>query len=197
MATGRRAQQLAVDFIEATRRIKESLPYARISGGVSNVSFSFRGNEPVRRAIHSVFLYHAIAAGMDMGIVNAGDLPVYDTLDPELREAVEDVILNRKARRRLSPTSWRPGPKYKAEGRGAVVEQKWREARLRVSPTPWCAASPSSIEADTEEARRSRSAAARHRGPLMDSMNVVGDCSRGQDVPAPGGQVRGMQVWPI
>src|SRR5512132_4389157 len=80
----------AVDFIEATRRIKAACPHARISGGVSNVSFSFRGNEPVRRAIHSVFLYHAIAAGMDMGIVNVGDLPVYDDIEPELREAVED-----------------------------------------------------------------------------------------------------------
>src|SRR5665213_744039 len=85
-----------VDFIEATRSIKQLLPHARVSGGVSNVSFSFRGNEPVRRAMHSVFLYHAIAAGMDMGIVNAGDLPVYDEIDPELREAVEDVVLNRK-----------------------------------------------------------------------------------------------------
>ncbi len=88
-----------VDFIEATRAIKQLLPHARVSGGVSNVSFSFRGNEPVRRAMHSVFLYHAIAAGMDMGIVNAGDLPVYDEIDPELREAVEDVILNRQGRR--------------------------------------------------------------------------------------------------
>ena len=102
----------AVDFIEATARIKQSLPYARISGGVSNVSFSFRGNEPVRRAIHSVFLYHAINAGMDMGIVNAGDLPVYDDIDAELREAVEDVILNRKPKSaigtRLSVSSTSP-----------------------------------------------------------------------------------------
>ena len=88
----------AVDFIEATRRIKAELPHARISGGVSNVSFSFRGNEPVRRAIHGVFLYHAIAAGMDMGIVNAGDLPVYDDIPEELKVAVEDVILNRPQR---------------------------------------------------------------------------------------------------
>src|SRR4249920_2778172 len=105
----------AVDFIEATRRIKASLPGARISGGVSNVSFSFRGNEPVRRAIHSVFLYHAIAAGMDMGIVNAGDLPVYDDIDPELREAVEDVILNRPPRTNVSNTERLVdlAPKYK------------------------------------------------------------------------------------
>src|SRR5262249_56191304 len=94
----------AVDFVEATRRIKQDLPFARISGGVSNVSFSFRGNEPVRRAIHSVFLYHAIAAGMDMGIVNAGDLPVYDDIDAELRELVEDVILNRPAKGGVSNT---------------------------------------------------------------------------------------------
>src|SRR6201992_283469 len=88
----------AVDFIEAVRRIKQTLPYARISGGVSNVSFSFRGNEPVRRGIHSLVLYHAIAAGMDMGIVNAGELPVYDEISEELKVAVEDVILNRPQR---------------------------------------------------------------------------------------------------
>ena len=85
----------ALDFIEATQRIKQQLPGARVSGGVSNVSFSFRGNEPVRRAIHGVFLYHAINAGLDMAIVNAGDLPVYDDIPRELRDAVEDVILNR------------------------------------------------------------------------------------------------------
>ncbi|MFN3537615.1 MAG: dihydropteroate synthase, partial [Brevundimonas sp.] len=94
----------AVDFIEAVRVIKQTLPHAKVSGGVSNVSFSFRGNEPVRRAIHSVFLYHAINAGMDMGIVNAGDLPVYDDIDPKLREAVEDVILNRPRRTNVSNT---------------------------------------------------------------------------------------------
>ncbi|HZP67004.1 MAG TPA: dihydropteroate synthase, partial [Rudaea sp.] len=87
----------AVDFIEATRTIKATLPHCHVSGGVSNVSFSFRGNEPVRQAIHSVFLYHAIKAGMDMGIVNAGALPIYDDLEPELRERVEDVVLNRRA----------------------------------------------------------------------------------------------------
>src|SRR5207247_6123796 len=86
----------ALAFIEATRRIKQELPHALVSGGVSNVSFSFRGNEPVREAMHSVFLYHAIAAGMDMGIVNAGQIAVYDDLDPELREACEDVVLNRR-----------------------------------------------------------------------------------------------------
>ena len=84
-----------VDFIEATREIKHTLPHAMVSGGVSNVSFSFRGNNPVREAIHAVFLYHAIKAGMDMGIVNAGQLAVYDDLPEELRDAVEDVVLNR------------------------------------------------------------------------------------------------------
>ena len=88
--------EYAIDFIEATKAIKQQLPYAHISGGVSNLSFGFRGNEPVRRAMHAVFLYHAIAAGMDMGIVNAGELPVYDEIEPELREAVEDVVLNRR-----------------------------------------------------------------------------------------------------
>ncbi len=85
-----------VDFIEATRWIRKNLPYAHVSGGVSNLSFSFRGNERVREAMHSVFLYHAIQAGMDMGIVNAGQMAVYDDLDPELREACEDVVLNRR-----------------------------------------------------------------------------------------------------
>ena len=86
-----------MDFIEATRWIKANLPGAKVSGGVSNVSFSFRGNDPVREAIHTVFLYHAIQAGMDMGIVNAGMVGVYDDLDAELRERVEDVVLNRRA----------------------------------------------------------------------------------------------------
>src|SRR5690606_1430926 len=103
--------------------------YARVSGGVSNVSFSFRGNEPVRRAIHSVFLYHAINAGMDMGFVNAGDLPVYDDIDPELREAVEDVILNRKPKGGGSQTERLVdlAPKYKGgKGQAKVVDLAWR-----------------------------------------------------------------------
>src|ERR671926_317576 len=86
----------AVDFIEATRIIKQKMPLAKVSGGVSNISFSFRGNDPVREAMHAVFLYHAIKAGMDLGIVNAGQIAVYDDLDPELREACEDVVLNRR-----------------------------------------------------------------------------------------------------
>ncbi len=120
----------AVDFIEAVKVIKATLPYARVSGGVSNVSFSFRGNEPVRRAIHSVFLYHAINAGMDMGIVNAGDLPVYDDIDATLREAVEDVILNRPQRTNVSNTERLVdmAPSYKGEkGAAKVVDLKWRD----------------------------------------------------------------------
>jgi 5-methyltetrahydrofolate--homocysteine methyltransferase len=170
----------AVDFIEATRRIKQSLPYARISGGVSNVSFSFRGNEPVRRAIHSVFLYHAIAAGMDMGIVNAGDLPVYDQIDPELREAVEDVILNRPRADGGSPTEWLVdlAPKYKAQkGEAVVVEHKWRDAPVaeRIKHALVYGVTEF-IEADTEEARQQAERPLHViEGPLMDGMNVVGD----------------------
>jgi 5-methyltetrahydrofolate--homocysteine methyltransferase len=166
-----------VDFIEATRSIKQLLPHARVSGGVSNVSFSFRGNEPVRRAMHSVFLYHAIAAGMDMGIVNAGDLPVYDDIEPELREAVEDVILNRRqpgATERLVELA----PKYKG-GKAVerVVDLAWRNGSVaeRLSHA-LVHGLTDYIEADTEEARL---AAARPldviEGPLMDGMNVVGD----------------------
>jgi 5-methyltetrahydrofolate--homocysteine methyltransferase len=170
----------AVDFVEATRRIKQTLPYARVSGGVSNVSFSFRGNEPVRRAIHSVFLYHAIAAGMDMGIVNAGDLPVYDEIPAELREAVEDVILNRKRADGKVPTEVLVdlAPKYK----GGKSEQKgpdlaWREApvaeRLKHALVRGIG---EYIEVDVEEARLTV-ARPLHviEGPLMAGMDVVGD----------------------
>jgi 5-methyltetrahydrofolate--homocysteine methyltransferase len=170
----------AVDFIEATRVIKATLPHAHVSGGVSNVSFSFRGNEPVRRAIHSVFLYHAIAAGMDMGIVNAGDLPVYDDIDAELREAVEDVILNRSQRTNVSNTERLVdlAPRYKGEkGAAKVVDLAWRgqpvakriEHALVHGVTDW-------IEADTEEARAGAERPLHViEGPLMDGMNVVGD----------------------
>ena len=170
----------AVDFIEAVKVIKATLPYARISGGVSNVSFSFRGNEPVRRAIHSVFLYHAINAGMDMGIVNAGDLPVYDTLDPTLREAVEDVILNRPQRTNVSNTERLVdlAPNYKGDkGAARVVDLKWRDQPVgkRIEHA-LVHGITEFIEADTEEARL---AAERPlhviEGPLMDGMNVVGD----------------------
>ncbi|MFZ5670950.1 MAG: methionine synthase [Pseudomonadota bacterium] len=171
----------AVAFIEATRIIKQTLPYARVSGGVSNVSFSFRGNEPVRRAIHSVFLYHAIAAGMDMGIVNAGDLPVYDDIDPELREAVEDVILNRRPTSgAASPTERlvELAPKYKGEaGQEKVADLAWRSAPVaeRLSHA-LVHGITDFIEADVEEARL---AAERPlhviEGPLMAGMDVVGD----------------------
>ena len=170
----------AVDFIEATREIKRTLPYARVSGGVSNVSFSFRGNEPVRRAIHSVFLYHAINAGMDMGIVNAGDLPVYDDIDAELREAVEDVILNRPQRTNVSNTERLVdmAPRYKGEkGQARVVDLKWREQPVgkRIEHA-LVNGITEFIEADTEEARLA-SERPLHviEGPLMDGMNVVGD----------------------
>jgi 5-methyltetrahydrofolate--homocysteine methyltransferase len=170
----------AVDFIEATKVIKTTLPHAKVSGGVSNVSFSFRGNEPVRRAIHSVFLYHAIQAGMDMGIVNAGDLPVYTDIDPVLREAVEDVILNRPQRTNVSNTERLVdiAPSYKGDkGVARVVDLKWRdqpvgkriEHALVNGITDW-------IVADTEEARLGAERPLHViEGPLMDGMNVVGD----------------------
>jgi len=165
-----------VDFIEATRAIKQLLPHARVSGGVSNVSFSFRGNEPVRRAMHSVFLYHAIAAGMDMGIVNAGDLPVYDEIDPELREAVEDVILNRKAgaTERLVEIA----PRFKG-GKAVerVVNLAWRSGTVGERLTHALVHGITEfIEADTEEARLASTRPLDViEGPLMDGMNVVGD----------------------
>ncbi|NBW07480.1 MAG: methionine synthase [Caulobacteraceae bacterium] len=170
----------AVDFIEATKVIKATLPHARVSGGVSNVSFSFRGNEPVRRAIHSVFLYHAIAAGMDMGIVNAGDLPVYSDIDPVLREAVEDVILNRPQRTNVTNTERLVdiAPGFKGDKTEAkVVNLEWRnqpvgkriEHALVNGITEF-------IDADTEEARLSVERPLHViEGPLMDGMNVVGD----------------------
>lgn len=170
----------AIDFIEATRVIKATLPYARVSGGVSNVSFSFRGNEPVRRAIHSVFLYHAIQAGMDMGIVNAGDLPVYDTLDPTLREAVEDVILNRPQRTNVSNTERLVdiAPNYKGDkGVARVVDLKWRETPVgkRIEHA-LVHGITEYIDQDTEEARLSFDRPLHViEGPLMDGMNVVGD----------------------
>nr|WP_312052355.1 methionine synthase [Brevundimonas diminuta] len=170
----------AVDFIEAVRAIKQSLPHARVSGGVSNVSFSFRGNEPVRRAIHSVFLYHAINAGLDMGIVNAGDLPVYDDIDAELREAVEDVILNRPQRTNVSNTERLVdmAPRYKGEkGAAKVVDLKWRDATVakRIEHALVHGITDYIVE-DTEEARQA-SERPLHviEGPLMDGMNVVGD----------------------
>src|SRR5215218_1072012 len=166
-----------VDFIEAVREISRGLPYARTSGGISNVSFSFRGNNPVREAIHAVFLYHAIEAGLTMGIVNAGQLAVYDEIDEDLREAVEDVVLNRRpdsTERLLALTE-----KYRNRG-AAVSDEKdleWRcwpvEKRLEHALVKGIA---EFVEEDTEEARQG---AARPldviEGPLMEGMNVVGD----------------------
>ena len=166
----------AVDFIEATRIIKRTLPHCHVSGGVSNVSFSFRGNELVRQAIHSVFLYHAIAAGMDMGIVNAGAMPIYDDLDPELRERVEDVVLNRRkdATERLLEIAER----YKGK-KGAAREEDlaWRNKpvaqRLAHALVHGIDAF---VEEDTELARQqARRPLDVIEGPLMDGMNVVGD----------------------
>jgi 5-methyltetrahydrofolate--homocysteine methyltransferase len=169
----------AVDFIHATRWIKQNLPYAKVSGGVSNISFSFRGNNKVREAMHSAFLYHAIAAGMDMGIVNAGMLEVYEEIEPELRELVEDVLLNRRPDSTERLVEY--GEKLKATGgANAEAEQKteeWRnlpvEARLSHALVKGI---DQYIEIDTEEARaklgRPLSVI---EGPLMDGMGVVGD----------------------
>ncbi|UYG09549.1 methionine synthase [Halomonas sp. M4R1S46] len=167
----------AVDFIEATRWIREHLPHAMVSGGVSNVSFSFRGNNPVREAIHSVFLYHAIRAGLTMGIVNAGQLAVYDDLPEELREAVEDVVLNRRSdsTERLLDLA----DKYKGDGSGGARKEdlEWRswevEKRIEHALVKGITAY---IEDDTELARqRATRPIEVIEGPLMDGMNVVGD----------------------
>ncbi len=164
------------DFIRATARIKQHLPYVRVSGGVSNISFSFRGNNPVREAMHSVFLYHAIAAGMDMGIVNAGQLAVYDDIPEELRERVEDVILNRRedATERLVDIA----PKYNGKKTENAKENlEWRQyevtKRLEYALVKGLT---EFIEEDTEEARQQLGRAIQViEGPLMDGMNVVGD----------------------
>ncbi|WP_429437101.1 methionine synthase [Paraburkholderia youngii] len=169
----------AVDFIEATRWIKQNLPYAKVSGGVSNVSFSFRGNDPVREAIHTVFLYHAIQAGMDMGIVNAGQLGVYAELDPELRERVEDVVLNRREdgtdRLLEIADKFKSGAAKKEENlewRNQPVEKRLAHALVSGITT--------FIVEDTEEVRAKIAAAGGRpinviEGPLMDGMNIVGD----------------------
>ena len=170
----------AVDFIEATRWIKNNLPHAKVSGGVSNVSFGFRGNNPVREAMHSAFLYHAIKAGMDMAIVNAGMLEVYEEIEPELKELVEDVLLNRRpdATERLVTF----GEKLKAASAGTTatdkkVEEEWRkgtiEERLAHSLVKGI---DLYIEADTEEARaKYGKPLSVIEGPLMAGMSVVGD----------------------
>lgn len=166
-----------VDFIEATREIKNTLPHAMISGGVSNVSFSFRGNNPVREAIHAAFLYHAIKAGMDMGIVNAGQLAIYDDLPEELRNAVEDVVLNRRddATERLLDIA----DQYKGDGStGKKVEDLvWRELAVtkRIEHAMVKGIDTFIVE-DTEEARLQFDRPIQViEGPLMDGMNVVGD----------------------
>ncbi len=169
----------AVDFINATRWIKENLPHAKVSGGVSNVSFSFRGNDPVREAIHTVFLYHAIQAGMDMGIVNAGQLGVYADLDPDLRERVEDVVLNRRedATDRLLEIA----DKFKTGAAKKEENLEWRnqpvEARLSHALVHGIT---TFIVEDTEEVRAKIEQAGGRpinviEGPLMDGMNIVGD----------------------
>ena len=168
------------DFIEATRWIKQNLPHAMISGGVSNVSFSFRGNEPVREAIHAVFLYHAIQNGMDMGIVNAGMLGVYEEIEPELRERVEDVILNRRedATERLLEIAERFN---KSGGEDEAGVEEWREepVRDRITHSLVKGIDTYVIE-DTEELRLEIAEAGGRpieviEGPLMSGMNVVGD----------------------
>jgi len=167
----------AVDFIEAVRDIKKALPHAMVSGGVSNVSFSFRGNNPLREAIHAVFLYHAVKAGMDMGIVNAGQLAIYDDLPEELRERVEDVVLNRRddATERLLDIA----EQYRGDGKKVEVKEdlEWRswpvEKRLEHALVKGIT---DFIDEDTEQARQNADRPLHViEGPLMDGMNVVGD----------------------
>jgi len=165
----------SMEFIEACKILKKKFPESHISGGVSNMSFSFRGNNPVREAMHSVFLYHAMKAGMDMGIVNAGQLAVYDDIDPELRELVEDVVLNRRedATERLLDAA----DKYKGEGQKQEKDEAWREKsvaeRLKYSLVKGI---DKYVVDDTEEARQNFDTSLEViEGPLMDGMNYVGD----------------------
>jgi len=165
----------AVDFIEATRWIKKNLPGARVSGGVSNISFSFRGNNAVREAMHAAFLFHAIHAGLDMGIVNAGQLAVYEEIEPELRERVEDVLLNRRddATERLVDFA----ENVKAKGKTPVTDEAWRkepvEERLKHALVKGIV---DYIDPDTEEARQNcKRPLDVIEGPLMAGMSVVGD----------------------
>src|SRR5687767_11586141 len=168
----------AVDFIEATKEIKRLMPLTKVSGGVSNMSFSFRGNEHVREAMHAVFLYYAIKAGMDMGIVNAGQLVIYDEIEPQLREMCEDVILNRnndnnEATEKLIAFA----ETVKAKGKETIKDEAWRtttvEERLKHSLVNGIT---DYIDTDTEEARlKYPKPLDVIEGPLMDGMNVVGD----------------------
>ncbi|MFB9314727.1 methionine synthase [Nocardioides plantarum] len=169
-----------LDFIEATRWIKDNLPGAKVSGGISNVSFSFRGNNPVREAIHAVFLFHAIEAGLDMGIVNAGALVVYDQVEPELRERIEDVVLNRRpdaAERLLEVAEAHNRAGEKAE----AATEEWRELPVGERITHALVKGiDAHVESDTEELRQLISDRGGRpieviEGPLMDGMNVVGD----------------------
>ncbi|MFM9033993.1 MAG: methionine synthase [Mycobacterium sp.] len=169
-----------IDFIDACAWIKQNLPAAHISGGISNVSFSFRGNNPVREAIHAVFLFHSIKAGLDMGIVNAGALVPYDSIDPELRERIEDVVLNRRedATERLLEIAERFNSTDQAEERGAA---EWRSLPVRERITHALVKGiDAHVDDDTEELRAEIAAAGGRpieviEGPLMDGMNVVGD----------------------
>ncbi|MBA4381089.1 MAG: methionine synthase [Sideroxydans sp.] len=165
----------AVDFIEATAWIRKNLPYAKVSGGVSNVSFSFRGNEPVREAIHTVFLYHAIKAGMNMGIVNAGQLGVYEELPKDLRNAVEDVVLNRHpdAGEKLVQLA----ENFKGGGKEQVEDLEWRKGTVQERLTHALVRGITTyIVEDTEEARlQAKFPVEVIEGPLMTGMNVVGD----------------------
>jgi len=165
----------SVEFINATKELKRRFPHCHVSGGVSNMSFSFRGNNPVREAMHSVFLYHARKAGMDMGIVNAGQLEVYDEIDPELRELVEDVVLNRRddATDRLLEAA----ENYKGEGKREVKDEAWRDKpiaeRLKYALVKGI---DKHVTEDTEEARQQFATSLEViEGPLMDGMNHVGD----------------------
>jgi 5-methyltetrahydrofolate--homocysteine methyltransferase len=165
----------AVDFINATRWIKENLPYAKVSGGVSNISFSFRGNEPVREAMHTVFLYHAIKAGMDMGIVNAGQLGVYDDIPKDMLELCEDVLLNRRedSTERLVTFA----ETVKSKGKEVVVDNAWREQPVEKRLAHALIKGLTEfIDEDVEEARQKVEKPLHViEGPLMDGMNIVGD----------------------
>lgn len=165
----------AVEFFEGTRRIRENLPHCHISGGVSNVSFSFRGNETVREAMHAVFLYHGMKVGMDMGIVNAGQLPVYEDIPEELRERVEDVLLNRRedATERMLEIAER----FKGAGKTQEADLSWRQKEVRARLTHALVHGISDfIDEDVEEARHTVTRPLEViEGPLMDGMNVVGD----------------------
>jgi 5-methyltetrahydrofolate--homocysteine methyltransferase len=169
----------AVDFIRATRWIKENLPHAKVSGGVSNISFSFRGNNKVREAMHSAFLYHAIAAGLDMGIVNAGQLEIYEEIEPELKTLVEDVLLNRRPDATERLVNY--GERLKAAGGGEAVTEKqaeeWRSGTVEERLTHALVRGIDTyIDADTEEARLQLGRPlAVIEGPLMAGMSVVGD----------------------